>query len=245
MNCRSIENCRGVCLAEVLIALTAGAVVLAATLQSLDHFQHRLSKQHVTAAQEQDLRIGLKVLEDELRVAGTGFSPSDAPVQVAGRQEIEFAANLGGLVTRLTEAVSSAQQELPVANGTDWSKGKRVMVCNGERCAEGRLAHDGRARMLSMMGPLGQDFEAGSEVRVVNRVHYYVKTDGNGTARVMREVDGGANPLIGEIARFQLGYFDRDGVPTTDPSRVTRVRIEATVGEGRNQVVRDIGFRGW
>jgi hypothetical protein len=227
-----------------MIALAAGAVVLAATLQSLDHFQHRLSKQHATASQEQDLRIGLKVLEDELLAAGTGVSPSGAPLSLTGRQDIEFAANLGGLVTRLTEAASSAQQELPVENGTGWSKGKLILVCDRERCAEGRLARDGRARTLSMMGPLGQDFEAGSEVRVVNRVRYYVKEDGNGAARVMREVDGGTNPLIGEVARFQLGYFNRDGVPTTDPSRVTRVRVEAAVGEGRTPVVRDIGFRG-
>ncbi|MSR25037.1 MAG: hypothetical protein EXR96_08110 [Nitrospiraceae bacterium] len=244
MNDRSIGNCRGVCLAEVMIALAAGAVVLAATLQSLDHFQHRLSKQHVTAAQAQDLRIGLKVLEDELRAIGTGSSPAEASLSITDRQEIEFAANLGGFVTTLTNAVSSLQQDLPVVNGTDWPKGKRILVCDRERCAEGRLARDGRARALSVAGPLGHEFAAGSEVRVANRVRYYVKTDQDGTARVMREVDGGANPLIGEIAKFQLCYFDRNGAATTDPFRVTRVRIEAVVGDARNQVIREIGFRG-
>lgn len=244
MNRRPIGNCRGVCLAEVMIALAAGAVVLAATLQSLDHFQHRLSKQHVAAAQAQDLRIGLKVLEDELCAIGTGSSALEPPLSVTGRQEIEFAANLGGLVTTLTNAVSSIQQDLPVMNGTDWPKGKRILVCDRERCAEGRLARDGRARTLNVAGPLGHDFAAGSEVRVANRVRYYVKADQDGIARVMREVDGGANPLIGEIARFQLGYFDRAGAPTTDPSRVARVRIEAAVGDGRNAVVRDVAWRG-
>ncbi|MBI5777725.1 MAG: hypothetical protein HY444_10095 [Nitrospirae bacterium] len=244
MNRRPIGNCRGVCLAEVMIALAAGAVVLASTLQSLDHFQHRLSKQHVTAAQAQDLRIGLKVLEDELRAIGTGSSLSEAPLSVTGRQEIEFAANLGGFVTTLTSAVSSIQQDLPVMNGTDWPKGKRILVCDRERCVEGRLARDGRARTLSMAGPLGHDFAAGSEVRVANSVRYYVKADQDGIARVMREVDGGANPLIGEIARFQFGYFDRAGAATTDPSRVARVRIEAAVGDGRNAVVRDVALRG-
>jgi hypothetical protein len=229
---------------EVMIALATGAVVLAATLQSLDHFQHRLSKQHVTAAQAQDLRIGLKVLEDELRAVGTGSSPSEPPLSVTGRQEIEFAANLGGLVTTLTDTVSSTQQELPVVNGTGWSKGKRILVCDRERCAEGRLVRDGRARTLSVAAPLGCDFAAGSQVRVANRARYYVKADQDGIARVMREVDGGANPLIGEIARFQFSYFDRDGAPTTDPPRVARVRIEAAVGDSRNAVVRDIGFRG-
>jgi type II secretory pathway component PulJ len=244
MSHQPIRNCRGVCLAEVMIAMAAGAVVLAATLQSLDHFERRLSKQHVIAAQAQDQRIGLKVLEDELRAIGTGLSRSDAPFSVTGQTEIEFSANLGGLVTTLTDSVSSAQQELPVVNGTGWSKGKRILVCDRERCAEGRLARDGRKALLSIAAPLGRDFAAGSEVRVANRVRYYVKTDRNGPARVLREVDGGANPLIGEVAQFEFSYFDRDGAPTSDPSRVARVRIEAAVGNSRTPVVREIGVRG-
>lgn len=244
MTRRATGNCRGMCLTEVMIALAAGAVVLAATLQSLDHFDRRLSKQHVAAAQTQDLRIGLKVLEDELRMIGTGSAPPETPVQTAGQHEIEFAANLGGLATALTDTVSSAQQELPVLNGTDWPKGKRILVCDREHCAEGRLARDGRARALSLMGPLGRDFAPGSNVRVVNRVRYYVKADRTGIPRLMREIDGGANPLIGEVARFQFSYFDRNGAPTADPSRVTRVRIEAAVKREQVPVMREVGVRG-
>jgi len=244
MNRRLTGNCRGTCLAEVMIALAAAAVVLTATLQSLDHFDRRLSKQHVAAAQTQDLRIGLKVLEDELRMIGTGSAPSGTPVQAAGQHEIEFAVNLGGLVTALTDTVSSAQQELPVLSGTDWPKGKRILVCDREHCAEGRLARDGRAQALGLMEPLGSDFAPGSEVRAVNKVRYYVKTDRIGTPRLMREIDGGANPLIGEVARFQFSYFDRNGAPTVDPSRVARIRIEAAVKEERSPVIRDVGVRG-
>lgn len=244
MNRRLIENCRGLCLVEVLIALAAGAVVLSATFQSLEHFDRRLSKQHAAAAQAQDLRIGLKVLEDDLRAIDAGASPSAAPLSIAAPTEIEFTANLGGLVTTLADRVSSVQQDLPVANGAGWPKGKRILVCDREQCAEGRLARDGRKAQLSVAGPLGRDFSAGSHVRVANRARYYLKTDRSGPARVMREVDGGATTLIGEIARFQLSYFDRDGIPTTDPPRAVRVRIEAAVGHGRNDVVREIGFRG-
>lgn len=231
-------------MAEVMIALAAGSVVMMATLQSLDHFERRLSKQHVMVAQAQDLRIGLKVLEDELRAIGKGPSSSETPLYGTGRQDIEFAANLDGLVTTLTDPVSPVQQDLPVVNGTGWSKGKQVLVCDRERCAEGQLARDGRKALLSVTAPLGREFLAGSEVRIVNRVRYYLKTDRNGTVRLMRDVDGGANPLIGDIARFQFSYLDRDGAPTADPSRVTRVRVEAAVGEGQAAVVRDIGLRG-
>jgi hypothetical protein len=233
----------GVCLIEVMIALAAGAVVLAATLQSLGHFERRLSTQHVAAAQAQDLRIGLKVLEDDLRAIGTGPVSPDAPLSVAGRQEIEFAANLGGLVTTLTAPVSSIQQELSVADGAGWPKGKQVLVCDREHCAGGRLARDGQKARLSIMTPLGREFEAGSEVRVVNRVRYYVKMEPNGPARLMRDVDGGVNPLIGDIARFQFSYHNRDGARTTDPSRAVRVRVEAAVGKEHPLLTQDIGLR--
>ncbi len=243
MNRRSIGGSRGVCLAEVMIALAAGAVVLAATLQSLDHFQRRLSRQHETAAKIQDLRIGLRILDEEVRLAGTASPPSEAPIQISGEQEISFTANLGGLATTLAEPVSSLQQDLPVVDGTDWTKGKRVLVCDRDRCAESRLARDGRKRMLDVTSPLGRDFAAGSDVRVANQVRYYLKTDRKGTTSVMREVDGGATTLIGEITRFQLRYLDRDGAKTADPSRVAFVQIEAAAGNGHT-VVRNIWVRG-
>jgi len=243
MNRRLIGTSRGVCLTEVMIALAAGAVVLAATLQSLDHFQHRLSRQHAGAARTQDLRIGLRILDEEVRLAGTASAPSEAPVRAAGEQEISFTANLGGLVTTLAEPVSSLQQDLPVMDGADWAKGKRVLLCDRDRCAESQLARDGRAHTLSVTNPLGYDFAAGSEVRLVNQVRYYLKTDRRGTASVMREVDGGANTLIGEVTRFRLRYFDRDGAQTVDPGRVSLVQIEAAAGGGQ-AVVRNVWVRG-
>ncbi len=243
MNRRLIGTSRGVCLAEVMIALAAGAVVLTATLQSLDHFQHRLSRQHRAAAQTQDLRIGLRILDEEVRLAGTASPLSEAPVQIAGEQEIVFTANLGGLVTALTEPVSSLQLDLPVEDGTDWPKGKRVLVCDRDRCAESRLLRDGRKRTLNVTSPLGRDFAAGSDVRIVNQVRYYLKTNPKGTASVMREVDGGASTLIGDVERVMFRYIDRNGARTADPSRVALVQIEAAAGGG-HAVVRNVWLRG-
>lgn len=237
-------NSRGVCLVEVIIAMAVGLVVFMATLQSLDHFERRLSMQHVAVARAQDLRIGLRVLEDDVRTAGAASWPSEPPLTTAGPQEVEFDANLGGLVTTLTAPVSSGQQELPVTSGAGWPKGKRILVCDRQGCVEGRLARDGRQAQLNLAEPLGRDVAAGGEASVINHVRYYVKTERDGTRRLMRSVDGGANPLIGEITRFHLTYLDRDGVPTTDPSRVVSLRVEAAVGGEPVPVVQDIGLRG-
>lgn len=231
------------CLAEVMIALAAGAVVLSATFQSLNHFQHRLWAQHEAIARNQDLRVGMAIMETDLRAAGSG-APSLGVVRQAGSQEIEFLANLGGQATTLAESALPAQHEVSVQDGSDWPKGKRIAVCREEQCTESRLARDGRRTSLSLTSPLGQAFPAGSPVSVINQVRYYLGKDGNGKTRVMRMVDGGANPLIGEVASFRLGYLDRDGRPTRDPDRVARVRIELAVGDGRQVVTREVGLRG-
>jgi len=67
---RRLQDCAGICLAEAMIAMAAGVVVLSATIQTLNHFQQKLWAQHDAIAHHQDLRVGMGVMEAELRVAG-------------------------------------------------------------------------------------------------------------------------------------------------------------------------------
>lgn len=223
----------GICLAELLIALTAGAVVLSAVLQSLDHFQGRLWSQIETIDRQQELRIGLKIFVDELRLAGTGASPSSPPLVSAEPQQIIFLANLEGRQTFLTAPVQDNAWQLPVLDGSDWPKGKRLLVCEFRRCREGRLSQDGQLSILSLMEPLGQPFAAGHPVVVSNVVRYYMGRNRNGQPTLMREVDGGANPLIADVTNFRLLYAGADGRPTADLAMLSRIRIELQVGTGR------------
>lgn len=223
--------------------MTAGAVVLATSVQTLNHFQVRLQAQHGAFARHQDLRIGLSVMEAELRSAGTGTPLSGAAVLQAGREEVMFLANLEGLTTTLTEPVSANQLELKVKDGADWPKGKRVVICGAESCGESRLAGDGRRRVLTLTGPLGQPFPAGSVVSVSNQVRYYLGRDQRDKPVLMRQVDGGANPLVGDITRFRLLYLDRQGSPTQDAVHVTRVRVEVSAGDDGLVITKDVGLR--
>jgi len=241
---RRVNDCTGLCLTELMIAMAAGAVVLSAAVQALTHFQQRLWAQHDAIARHQDLRIGMEVVEAELRLVGTGALPSSQALLKVEQQEVEFLANLGGLATTLTESVSSSQSELMVLDGSDWSKGKRVVVCGSDQCAEGRLARDGQRHMLSLTDPIGQTFPAGSLVYVSNQVRYYLGKDRHGNSSLMRQVDGGANSLIGEVAWFQLAYLGRDGKPTHDQARVARVRVDIAVGDGRRTMTSEVGLRG-
>jgi len=234
----------GICLAEVMVAMAAGGVILSATFQALTLFESKLTNQQSIINRHQDQRLGLHVLEDELRLIGTG-TPKDMPAMLMlGAQELEFTANLDNLTTVLTEPVSALQQDLPVLNGSNWNEGKRIVICSTDHCVEGVLTRDGRRASLNLTAPLGAAFPAGSEVFVSNRVRYYVSALSGGKRNVMRQVDGGANAIIGDVTQFQLDYFNRQGQPTREADSVSRVRIELAVGHDRQGVISEVGLRG-
>ena len=101
-------------------------------------------------SRHQDQRLGLHVLSDELRLAGSGAANDLPAVLVAGPEEIEFVANLDGTRTVLTDSVSAIQSELQVLNGSNWDQGKHILICTAERCASHVLQWtvDGRSSLL-------------------------------------------------------------------------------------------------
>ena len=239
-----LTNNSGICLAEVMVAMAAGAVILSTTFHALTLFESKLTAQQDAMSRHQDQRLGLHVLEEELRLAGTGL-PTDSPaISSLGAQEIAFAANLDNLTTVLTEPASALQQELPVLNGSNWNQGKHVVICSADHCAEGILARDGRRTSLSLTAPLGVAFAAGSEVFVSNRLRYYVSAPSGGKKNLMRQVDGGANAIIGDVTHFQLDYLNKQGQPTSDAAFVSRVRIDLVVGHDQQGAVTEVGLRG-
>ncbi|WP_447978139.1 PilW family protein [Candidatus Nitrospira bockiana] len=236
---------RGICLLEVMIAATAGFVVLSASLQAAEHFERRFSSQQHVMSRHQDQRLGVHVLEEELRLAGSGAPAGADAVLTAEPQAVEFLANLDGLVTRLSGPVTGLAVDLPVANAQGWRQGKRIIVCEGPRCVEQGLLTDGTRGLLRMTAPLGQSFPAGSEVYVSNRVRYYLGKGRSGRTSVMRMVDGGANTIVGEVAEFRLVYLGKDGQPTTDPARIARVGITLRVGDDRRALITEVALRGY
>src|SRR5579863_6854769 len=71
-----LGTCAGLSLTEAMVTLIAGLAVIGAAFQGLTHFQQRLATQHQVIGRTQDMRLGLQVLETELRLAGTGMSDS-------------------------------------------------------------------------------------------------------------------------------------------------------------------------
>lgn len=234
---RHASNERGACLAECMVSLATGTIVLAASLQTFTMLHTQTIQQQRVLSHQQDLRVGLEVLEQEVRLAATDSIVTASP------QEFRFQANINGQRTTLGSAVMPGQSILPVLDGSGWGKGKTVVLCARQACESHGLLRDGQRLQLMLSEPVGTAFPAGTSVEVMNHVAYYTKPDERQVVRLMRMVDGGANVLIADLKDVRWSYWDEEGRPALLPSLIKRVVVEMTSGVLPNKTVGEVSLR--
>ncbi len=227
----------GTSLTELMLAMAAGLVVLGATLQTLSYFQQQFMKQQREVAQQQDLRLGLEVLEQELRLAGSGS------LTMAVADSVEFSANLQGLSTMVTAAAAIGQTALSVEDGRGWDDRKTIVACWAERCETLAMARDGQQHLLTVAQPLARAIPSGALVTLQNRVRYYSRRDDQGVLRLLRQVDGGASVLVKDIREARFSYWDENGQAVTQPALVRLVVVEVMMSDQGVRAVREISLR--
>jgi len=224
-------------LAELMLATAAGLVVLGATLQALSYFQQQFMRQQHEIAQQQDLRLGLEVLVQELRLAG-----SDS-LTFVDRDAVEFSANLQGLTTTVTAGASVGQTALSVENGRGWDDQKTIMACWVEGCESLTLARNGQRYLLTVTQPLTRAIPTGAVVSLLNRVRYYSRRNDRGILRLLRQVDGGASVLVRDLSEARFSYRDDNGQAVAQPALVRLVVVEVTLSDRGIRAVREISLR--
>ena len=227
----------GTSLLEVMGAMVAGLVVLGATLQSLSYFQQEFARQQDGLIQQQDLRLGLELLEQELRLASSGSLSLISP------DAVEFTANIHGLMTNVTSAAVIGQTTLAVDDGRGWPDRKVVWVCWNEQCERYTLARVGQQNLLTLVEPIARSIPAGASVSVMNRIRYYSRADERGSLRVLRQIDGRASVLIGNIERMTFSYWSEQGQSTTQPTLVRRIVVEISLPHRAVREKREISLR--
>ena len=227
----------GTSLLELMGAMAAGFIVLGATLQSLMYFQQQFAHQQDRVIQHQDLRLGLDLLAQELRLAGGKSLSNILPDQV------EFTANIHGLTTNVTFAAAIGQTTISVDDGREWPDRKSVRVCWNDFCDQFTLARAGQQNLLSLVEPIPRMIPAGASVSVINRVRYYSRPDERGVLRLLRQIDGGASVLVGGIEAARFSYWDEQGKVTTQPALVRRVIVEVVLPRHTLKAVREIALR--
>jgi len=215
-----MKNMHGMCLAELVISMAVATLVLGGLFEVLHLAQTSVGTKQRSIAQQQDLRLGLELFEQELRLATT------ESFVAATSHRVEFFANLHALQTNTSAPVLPGQSVLPVEDGSGWGKGKTVAICTNKRCEPHRLAAVGEKNQLILEEPVNETFPPGASVELTNRVVYYTKPNEKGAMSVMRMVDGGANVLIGDLDGVTFAYRDTRGNMVDVPSKIARVLID-------------------
>ncbi|HEU4686156.1 MAG TPA: hypothetical protein VFS39_16735 [Nitrospira sp.] len=232
-----LKSTAGATVLELLIALSAGVVILAAAMQSFSFFQRQFVSQQSAVAQQQDLRLGLELLEEELHLT------EPEALSIIRPDEIEFGANISGLVTTTIATASRGQITLSVKDGRGWANRKTIVVCWNDQCDTMMLARDGQGSLLTIDQPLAVSIPAGASVSVKNTVRYYCKRDENGIWRFLRQVDGGASVLVGDVSSVRFLYWTAQGRTAAAPALVRRITVEMSLAGQRRPTIREIGLR--
>jgi hypothetical protein len=156
---------------------------------------------------------------------------------------VGFSANLHGLSTTVTAAAAIGQTALSVEDGRGWEDRKTIVACWAERCETLALARDGQRHLLTVTQPLTRAIPSGAAVSILNHVRYYSRRDDQGVLRFLRQVDGGASVLVGDIREARFSYWDEMGQAVTHPAFVKRVVVEVMLSDRGIRAVREISLR--
>lgn len=136
-----------------------------------------------------------------------------------------------------------SQTTLAVDDGRGWPDRKLVQICWNEQCQHYTLARAGQRNLLTLVEPIAYAIPAGASVSVMNRLRYYSRTDERGSLRLLRQIDGGASVLIGNIEGVTLSYWNEQGMRTTHPALVRRIIIEISLPNRAVRETREISLR--
>lgn len=237
MNTFRLRTSFGFTFVEVMTAMAAGLIVLSAALQSVVFFQRQFLLRHERIIQTQDVRLGLELFQQELRLA---VSESLSVVQP---DSIEFQANVSGLMTNVTAPVAPGQTAFTVEDGRGWPEGKLVRMCWNDQCEQATLARAGQRNVLTIVEPASRPIPSGASTTVMNHVRYYVRPDEGGRLRWLRQIDGGASVIAADIVSFSLRYRDAGGRPVVAPELVRRIVVEIALPGRAAKETREIGLR--
>jgi hypothetical protein len=94
-----------------------------------------------------------------------------------------------------------------------------------------------------VMQPLTREIPSGAFVSLLNHVRYYSRQDERGIQRLLRQVDGGASVLVGDIREARFSYWDENGQVSTQPALVRLVVIDVMMSGRGIRAVRAISLR--
>lgn len=233
---RPIAVERGTSLIELMVSSLIFLWVAAGGMRFLI-LQHQWAvRQEDTAEAQQQARTAVDFMVREIGLLGFGLPEGDAKILKASGQEVEFLANLHAAAARLTTTAQDGLNRLSIRyeNGSDQFKhGKTVSICSPDHCERHVLAEDGGVDHLQLTEGMTNLFPPNSTVHIINQVRYALKPVDAVQFKLIRTVDGGANPVAEGLADMELVYLDREGQIATVLTDIHRIQIHLTARMAR------------
>jgi len=225
---RPISDEQGTSLIELMVSSLIFLLVAAGGMRFLI-LQHQWAvRQEGIAETQQQVRAAVDFMGREIGLLGFGLPEGQTKILKASDQEVEFFANLHASAARLTETAQEGQTQLSIEyeNSADqFKRGRSVSICSLDYCERHVLAQDGGTDRLQLMDGATTDLPLNSTVQVINLVRYALKPADASLFRLIRTVDGGANPVAEGLADLELVYLDQRGKVATDMANIRRIEI--------------------
>jgi len=221
------EDRRGFSLTELLVSCGVLGMVMA-TVGGVIATGSQISNDGENRAQAQQAARAGMLMEEDLRLAGSGFPPAAIKISAATPTSVSFWADLLAASSRLTVNANANATALTVADASGFRAGDVIYLINTDQYSTVTVSSaSGTTISLASGAPLayGQGVQVGRPklIRFAwDSVSTLLKDSGEGA---------GLQPLASGVTAFSLTYFD--GADQVIPP----ARLAANLGSIRRIVV--------
>ena len=202
---RVLRDDRGFTLAELLVAMALMGIVMLATAALYVNSNALFMTETNRAEAQQGGRVTLLIQED-LRMIGTGVPATQAKITAATATSITFVGDTRGASSLLTAAVVAGNTTFSVSDTTGIKSGDSVNLINGATWQNFTVTAV-TATTITVGTPSTGAYPIGAQVGAPRTITYSWIA---GTQTLSRDAgDGnGLLPLATGVQNFQLTYFD-------------------------------------
>lgn len=234
MTMKFIKNQKGITFVELMISMVVALFALSGTVYVFTNQQTLLQKQNDNTKIRGKGRQAIKLLAQEVRMAGFGLPPQTAIPNITQAEEIHFRANLKPIVRSEVQVqgnphqgILAADDSFPVKNASGFQKDQKIMVYHpGWFLYEDHEIDDVSGNVIEIkesdFSSGTQDYLFGENAQLIT-VHKYndvvIKKVGNQVVRCvdMDTSDCNANPtiLVNDVSNLKFDYIGMPGTATT------------------------------
>jgi Tfp pilus assembly protein PilW len=238
-----LKTDKGVALIELLLALVISSLFIAASYRTFIHQQKTYVVQDQVADMQQNARVSIERMIEEIRMAGFGNLSTVLPVTLGTQtfanivnpdspaaNDLTILSATGGTAT-ITGILS--QNQIVVSRLQDdqgnplFDTADRRYISVGGLESHTIAAIDDATRTITLNGTLQYNHPVGMTLIFGIKAITYQVANENGVLTLTRDENTGDGPqdVAENVERIQFEYFDMNGNPTANPASIGMVKI--------------------